>query len=413
MGDVPLAAKRTEEAVSLYQHEGNRDISERLTILAETVGKSLSSVLSSGHLPFLKSLVTREFDHEDVRPVLRDMKFKRAIDQDGRPFNFYIYDSTEPWIALNPIAEARPTSVHAHGCVCCSSVLCGPAEFLLGLDIGRGFWDPIDRKIVSTTTPILINRNVLHQILTPEFAWYITCFEGPLSELTVFDHETEVLRPPSWQGVYRSLTLMSDHSFVGGLSSDDSPESRNKVPISGLSSSGTVSRNGNGKTLISSGPDKPKPHTWVNEPIRRPCDAARLARLLGMSDWHEVDDLALVQRIEAGLPFQSIEKIASAINPDDRNATIALLSGSDYSDLKMKSEQRLTKELSQKLYRISRVLDEALRLWNDDEKAVARFLHRPHQLLSRRTPFDLTNQSTAGADLVIKLLGEARAGVAI
>ena len=365
MDEVAFAAKAAEEAVSLYRNDENRHIFDRLTNLAESVGKSLSPVLSNSHSPATeKSFYTPEFDHKRIGPVLREMKFERAIDGDDRPFDFYVYESTNPWMALNPITRARPTSVHAHECVCCSSVLCGMVEFISGLDFESGIGDPFDRMIVSTTSPILIDKNVLHQILTPEFAWYITCFEGPLSELTVFDEKTGKLRRPSWNGIYGSVTLMSDNSFVGGLLLDDSPESDNKTPVHELASSEKLSSNGSHRKLTKPSSGNPTLRTWENDPIRRPCEAARMARLLGLSDWNKMDDLALVQRIEAGLSFKSVEKIAFAIGPDNLDATIALLSGSDYSRSKTKPEIKLTNELSQKLYGITRVLDEALRMWD-------------------------------------------------
>ena len=56
---------------------------------------------------------------------------------------------------------------------------------------------------------------------------------------------------------------------------------------------------------------------------------------------------------------------------------------------------------------------EARRLWADDGPAMVRFLNRPHLLLGERTPLDVARESTAGADLVVRIIGEARAGVAV
>ena len=61
---------------------------------------------------------------------------------------------------------------------------------------------------------------------------------------------------------------------------------------------------------------------------------------------------------------------------------------------------------------MTRVLDEALVLWKGDRQAVARFLNRPHPLLDGRTPLAVAKESTAGAELVVRLVGEAHAGVA-
>ncbi len=142
-------------------------------------------------------------------------------------------------------------------------------------------------------------------------------------------------------------------------------------------------------------------------------EAVRIARLMGLPKWSEMSDLALVKRIETGLPLHVVEKVARVISPDDRVAKFALVSRSTYSRLRKKPKRHLTKDMSEKLYGLARVLDEASRLWNGDGKAVARFLNRPHPLLERRTPFDVAKESTVGADLVVKIIGEARAGVAV
>ncbi len=56
---------------------------------------------------------------------------------------------------------------------------------------------------------------------------------------------------------------------------------------------------------------------------------------------------------------------------------------------------------------------EALQLWRGDEAAARRFLNRPHQLLGGRTPLAVARESSAGAKRVVKLIGAARAGVAV
>lgn len=59
------------------------------------------------------------------------------------------------------------------------------------------------------------------------------------------------------------------------------------------------------------------------------------------------------------------------------------------------------------------VWHEALRLWHGDEAAARRFLNRPHPLLGGRTPLAVARESSAGAKRVVKLIGAARAGVAV
>ena len=61
----------------------------------------------------------------------------------------------------------------------------------------------------------------------------------------------------------------------------------------------------------------------------------------------------------------------------------------------------------------SRVFVEVLRQYGADTAASALFLMRPHPMLGGRSPFHVAKESTAGADLVLKLLARAEAGVAV
>ena len=142
-------------------------------------------------------------------------------------------------------------------------------------------------------------------------------------------------------------------------------------------------------------------------------DAAEIARLMGLPSWRQMNSLALVNQIEQGLPLQVVERISRAMAPDDPRARFTLLSRSTWSRLQRRQRQHLTREMSDRVHGVARVLLEARRLWTDDEAAMVRFLNRPHLLLGGRTPLDVARESTAGADLVVRIIGEARAGVAV
>ena len=142
-------------------------------------------------------------------------------------------------------------------------------------------------------------------------------------------------------------------------------------------------------------------------------DAAEIARLMGLPSWRQMNSLALVNQIEQGLPLQVVERISRAMAPDDPRARFTLLSRSTWSRLQRRQRQHLTREMSDRVHSVARVLLEARRLWTDDEAAMVRFLNRPHLLLGGRTPLDVARESTAGADLVVRIIGEARAGVAV
>lgn len=142
-------------------------------------------------------------------------------------------------------------------------------------------------------------------------------------------------------------------------------------------------------------------------------DAAEIARLMGLRSWREMSSLSLVDQIERGLPLQAAERVAQVMAPDDPGAKFTLLSRSTWSRLQKRPRQLLTRDASERIHGIARVLLEARRLWAGDESAMVRFLNRPHLLMGGRTPLDVARESTAGADLVVRIIGEARAGVAV
>ena len=142
-------------------------------------------------------------------------------------------------------------------------------------------------------------------------------------------------------------------------------------------------------------------------------DAAQIARIMGLTSWRKMNSLSLVDQIEQGLPLQAVECVAQVMAPDDPHAKFTLLSRSTWSRLQKRPRRHLTREASERVHGIARVLLEARRLWADDESAMVRFLNRPHLLLGGRTPLDVARESTAGADLVVRIICEARAGVAV
>ena len=78
-----------------------------------------------------------------------------------------------------------------------------------------------------------------------------------------------------------------------------------------------------------------------------------------------------------------------------------------------KGKCALTKEPSERIYDVSRVIDQAAKTFRGDGAAVARFLNRPNPILEGRTPFEVARSSSPGAEVVVKLLRKARDGVAV
>lgn len=139
-------------------------------------------------------------------------------------------------------------------------------------------------------------------------------------------------------------------------------------------------------------------------------EAMRIARFLDLPRWREADDLSLVDRVHRGLPAKTVTTVVRRIDPEGRFV--------QETDLIPKSTwhrrkgQALSRDQSERIWALSKLFLEVLRLYHDDGERAARFLVQPHPLLGSRSPIELAKESVAGADLVMKLLAKADAGVA-
>ena len=140
-------------------------------------------------------------------------------------------------------------------------------------------------------------------------------------------------------------------------------------------------------------------------------EASRLAHFMGLPRWSEIDDLRLVERVERGFPTKTAENIVRRIDPEGTYLQVTdIIPRATYHRRK---DGSLTKDQSEKVLALSRVFAEVMRQYKDQTSAAALFLMRTHPLLGGRSPFNVSNEFTAGADLVLKLLARAEAGVAV
>lgn len=146
--------------------------------------------------------------------------------------------------------------------------------------------------------------------------------------------------------------------------------------------------------------------------LRRPqSDAERVATLLDLPA--HATDLSLVAAIERGLPVSAANAIVSSLDPAGETLQVtALVPKATYHRAK-KLRQPLSRDLSERLLAFARVAAEALRLYGGDTAKTLAFLRSEHSMLGGRSPMDLAITSTAGADLVLKLMWRADAGVAV
>ena len=139
-------------------------------------------------------------------------------------------------------------------------------------------------------------------------------------------------------------------------------------------------------------------------------EATRIAQFLGLPNWRKIDDIGLVDRVRKGFPTATARKVAERIDPHGRfvKATDII----PKSTLSRRKDQHLSQDDSEKILALSRLFAEALRIYKGDGDLVALFLSRLHPMLDGRSPIDLATELIAGADLVVKLLARADAGVA-
>ena len=78
-----------------------------------------------------------------------------------------------------------------------------------------------------------------------------------------------------------------------------------------------------------------------------------------------------------------------------------------------KARKALSRQLSERLYEVGRVVDAVSRAYHGDRDAIDAFLNRPHPLLDGESPFDMARSSSAGADAVLNLIRRAEAGIAL
>ena len=70
-----------------------------------------------------------------------------------------------------------------------------------------------------------------------------------------------------------------------------------------------------------------------------------------------------------------------------------------------------SRQLSERLYELGRVIDGVSRAYHGDQKALDAFLNAPHPLLDGDTPLEMARSSSAGAEAVLNLVRRAEAGM--
>ena len=147
------------------------------------------------------------------------------------------------------------------------------------------------------------------------------------------------------------------------------------------------------------------------DPTNMPAsEAARIARLLAIDGPGVQSDVQLAQRISGGLLPRAASALAEAIG---RNRVVGPVVPEATLRRVRKAGKPLSRELSERLYEVGRVVDAVGRAYHGDREAIDTFLHRPHPLLEGETPFDMARSSSAGTEAVLNLIHRAEAGMVL
>lgn len=139
-------------------------------------------------------------------------------------------------------------------------------------------------------------------------------------------------------------------------------------------------------------------------------EAARIARLLAIDGPGVQSDVQLAQRISGGLLPRAASALAEAIG---RSRVVGPVVPEATLRRVRKAGKPLSRELSERLYEVGRVVDAVGRAYHGDREAIDTFLHRPHPLLEGETPFDMARSSSAGTEAVLNLIHRAEAGMVL
>lgn len=140
-------------------------------------------------------------------------------------------------------------------------------------------------------------------------------------------------------------------------------------------------------------------------------DSTRIARLLGIKGDTPLNDLDLADKVSGGLRVKSVRSLSDILGK--RHVVGVVITEPTLRRAQNSNTQRLSREMSERLYEISRVVDLVGRLYNGDRQAMTGFLTRSHPLLDGRTPLQVAQSSSAGAEAVMNMLRRVEVGVVV
>jgi putative toxin-antitoxin system antitoxin component (TIGR02293 family) len=138
---------------------------------------------------------------------------------------------------------------------------------------------------------------------------------------------------------------------------------------------------------------------------------------------HEIPSDELAKSIRAGFPVSVVGRLQEVLEaPQGMLLKIVHISPSTLTRRRgktttprlsgkgMEEPQRLTPDESGRIYRVTAVLEDAMRLFEGDREAALRWLKQPAKALGGATPLSYLD-TEAGADAVRDLIGRLEYGV--
>ncbi|MDA7965450.1 antitoxin Xre/MbcA/ParS toxin-binding domain-containing protein [Ruegeria sp.] len=138
--------------------------------------------------------------------------------------------------------------------------------------------------------------------------------------------------------------------------------------------------------------------------------SGRVGKLLGLTQAKAMDDIYLADQISKGLRAASADALSAILG---KSSVVGPLIPEATLRRARKERKPLSREMSERLYEVGRVIDAVSRVYHGDEDAISRFLNRPHSLLRGKTPLEMARSSSAGADAVINMLRRAESGFSV
>jgi putative toxin-antitoxin system antitoxin component (TIGR02293 family) len=119
--------------------------------------------------------------------------------------------------------------------------------------------------------------------------------------------------------------------------------------------------------------------------------------------------IELIDRIEQGLPIDTLLRIAETVSPHPREIVAAIVPMATLT--RRRKEGRLSAAEGTVVARLAAVWSHALDVWGTPN-AARDFLSRPHPMIDDRKPIDIVVQSEIGGEIVSQILGRLQYGSA-